>query len=183
MEDQTKLQGENFERLSKKIDVNQSIIGKISQLQSDLSVLQDRLNTNTNDICDLKQADRDTRTRISDLEKEIDSLEAKIIDVLIEHSVRRTWSSDDIECAHRVGKDESKHPRPLIVRFSRWGDKMAVVQDTDLKQSLKGKGVKVAADLTKRQRAEIDRVRKDGKFGYYKNGRLHTEDRRNPEVS
>ncbi|KAK7495134.1 hypothetical protein BaRGS_00013544 [Batillaria attramentaria] len=48
------------------------------------------------------------------------------------------------------------------------------------KQSLKGNGVKVAAHLTKRQRAEIDRVRKDGKFGYYKNGRLHIEDRHSP---
>nr|KAG5691980.1 hypothetical protein BaRGS_011371 [Batillaria attramentaria] len=57
---------------------------------------------------------------------------------------------------------------------------MAVVQDEDLKQNLKDSGIKVAADLTKRQRAEIERVRSEGKFGYYKNGRLHVEDRRTP---
>ncbi|KAK7484791.1 hypothetical protein BaRGS_00023965, partial [Batillaria attramentaria] len=99
------------------------------------------------------------------LKKEIDSLEAfsrrnnlnvfgicestnedysacaqNIVDVLNEHSVRRTWSTNDVERAHRVGKDKNKHPRPLIVRFGRWGNKMAVVQDADLKQSLKGKG-------------------------------------------
>nr|KAG5694989.1 hypothetical protein BaRGS_024172 [Batillaria attramentaria] len=57
---------------------------------------------------------------------------------------------------------------------------MAVVQGADLKQNLKDSGIKVAADLTKRQRAEIERVRSEGKFGYYKNGRLHVEDRRTP---
>nr|KAG5697946.1 hypothetical protein BaRGS_030259 [Batillaria attramentaria] len=57
---------------------------------------------------------------------------------------------------------------------------MVVVLDADLKQNLKDSGIKVAADLTKRQRAEIKRVRSEGKFGYYKNGRLHVEDRRAP---
>nr|KAG5694722.1 hypothetical protein BaRGS_031538 [Batillaria attramentaria] len=57
---------------------------------------------------------------------------------------------------------------------------MAVVQDADLKQNLKDSGIKVAADLTKRQRAEIERVRSEGKFGYYKNGRLHVQDKRSP---
>ncbi|KAK7476682.1 hypothetical protein BaRGS_00032080 [Batillaria attramentaria] len=57
---------------------------------------------------------------------------------------------------------------------------MAVVQGADLKQNLKDSGIKVAADLTKRQRAETERVRSEGKFGYYKNGRLHVEDRRTP---
>nr|KAG5697969.1 hypothetical protein BaRGS_030282 [Batillaria attramentaria] len=105
-----------------------------------------------------------------------------IVDVLNQHSTRRTWTIDDVERAHRVGprKGNSQQPRPLIVRFSRWPDKMAVVQGADLKQNLKDSGIKVAADLTKRQRAEIERVRSEGKFGYYKNGRLHVEDRRTP---
>ncbi|KAK7474126.1 hypothetical protein BaRGS_00034655, partial [Batillaria attramentaria] len=81
-----------------------------------------------------------------------------IVDVLNQHSTRRTWTIDDVERAHRVGprKGNSQQPRPLIVRFSRWPDKMAVVQGADLKQNLKDSGIKVAADLTKRQRAEIE---------------------------
>nr|KAG5687851.1 hypothetical protein BaRGS_022393 [Batillaria attramentaria] len=62
-----------------------------------------------------------------------------IVDVLNQHSTRRTWTIDDVERARRVGprKGNSQQPRPLIVRFSRWPDKMAKVQDADLKQNLR----------------------------------------------
>ncbi|KAK7484802.1 hypothetical protein BaRGS_00023976, partial [Batillaria attramentaria] len=105
----------------------------------------------------------------------------KIVDVLNEHSVQRTWSTNDVERVHRVGKDKNKHPRPLIVRFSRWGDKMAVMQDADLQQSLKGMpGCQSSSRPDQMSESRNRRVRKDGKFGYYKNGRLHFADRHSP---
>ncbi|KAK7484811.1 hypothetical protein BaRGS_00023985 [Batillaria attramentaria] len=155
----------------------------------------------------LQRMEKTMQDQIKQQEKEVDSLEGfsgrnnlkfigiresakqndtacaqTLVDVLNQHSTRRTWTIDDVERTHRVGprKGNSQQPRPLIVRFSRWPDKMAVVQGADLKQNLKDSGIKVAADLTKRQRAEIERVRSEGKFGYYKNGRLHVEDRRTP---
>ncbi|KAK7484795.1 hypothetical protein BaRGS_00023969, partial [Batillaria attramentaria] len=97
MQDQIKQQGENFEKLSRKIDDSQRRIeGKIV---------------------------------------------GTIVGVLTQHSTRRTWTIDDVERAHRVGprQGNGQQPRPLIVRVSRWPDKMAVVQGGDLKQNLKDK--------------------------------------------
>nr|KAG5691984.1 hypothetical protein BaRGS_011375 [Batillaria attramentaria] len=131
----------------------------------------------------LQRMEKNMQGQIKQQEKEVDSLEGfsgrnnlkfigiresakqnytacaqTIVDVLNQHSTRRTWTIDDVERAYRVGprKGNSQQPRPLIVRFSRWPDKMAVVQGADLKQNLKDSGIKVAADLTKRQRAEIE---------------------------
>lgn len=52
---------------------------------------------------------------------------------------------------------------------------MAVLQNSELKNTLRNNGIEVAADLTKRQRAELEHVKKEGKFSYSKNGRLYNE--------
>ncbi|KAK7484774.1 hypothetical protein BaRGS_00023948, partial [Batillaria attramentaria] len=79
------------------------------------------------------------------------------------------------------GQRQEQTLRSLIVRFSRWGDKMAVMQDADLQQSLKGKpGCQSSSRPYQTSESRNRSCQKDGKFGYYKNVRLHIADRHSP---
>ena len=65
----------------------------------------------------------------------------------------------------------------LIATFRHDDDKLAVLRDRDLREALRQNGIRVAADLTPRQLEETQHYKKQGKTVYYKNGRLHVEDR------
>ena len=43
------------------------------------------------------------------------------------------WTEEDISRAHRTGQSRTDGPRAMIVRFSRWKDKMAVLSDQTLR--------------------------------------------------
>ena len=48
----------------------------------------------------------------------------------------------------------------MIVRFSRWKDKMAVLSDNALRDELRRKGIRIANDLTNRQAALVTEAKK-----------------------
>ena len=48
----------------------------------------------------------------------------------------------------------------MIVRFSRWKDKMAVLSDHALRDELRRKGTRIANDLTNRQAALVAEAKK-----------------------
>lgn len=54
---------------------------------------------------------------------------------------------------------------------------MTVIQSTELKNVTRNSGIKVTADLRKDRDHNGNRVKKDGIFVYYKNGRLHIKER------
>ena len=66
----------------------------------------------------------------------------------------------------------------MILRFSRWKDKMAVLLDHALRDELRRKGIRIANDLTNRQAAQMAEAKKNGKFGYIRKGELVMKDRR-----
>ena len=80
-----------------------------------------------------------------------------VVDVLNECSSSRTWHHSDIERAHRIGahRQRSDQPRPLIVEFHRWSDRMEILTDRALGDLLRREGIRVTSDLTSRQRSEI----------------------------
>ena len=82
----------------------------------------------------------------------------------------KNWQESDIVRAHRLGKDSAKKPRPLIVRFSQFQDKLVVLK---AREDLKKAGIGVANDLTSLQRSELSKLREKGQRGYYKNGVLN----------
>ena len=90
----------------------------------------------------------------------------------------RKWVSSDVEETHRIGPTSSasrRNPRPLIATFRHVDDKLAILRDRDLREALRQNAIRVAADLTPRQREEIQHYKKQGKTVYDKNGRLHVE--------
>ena len=77
----------------------------------------------------------------------------------------------DVTRAHRLCKSpRTDKPRPIIVRFSNFMDKMKVIKG---RQSLREQGFGVSNDLSKNQRSELDKLKEKGKTGYYKNGHLY----------
>ena len=105
------------------------------------------------------------------------SVEQQIVDVLNEFSTSPCWHLADVNRAFRVGapQQRSDQPRPLIVQFYRWKDKMAILNDRNLREKLRHAGI--CSDLTSRQRDTLDFYRSQGKIAYYWNGRLHFADR------
>ena len=43
----------------------------------------------------------------------------------------KRWTTDDIARAHRVGQSRDGQPKPMIVKFNRWKDKMTVLSNAD----------------------------------------------------
>ena len=103
-----------------------------------------------------------------------------IADALNECSSSRTWEHSDIQRAHRIGarRQRNDQPRPLIVEFHRWSDRMEILNDGALRDLLRQEGIRVTSDLTTRQRNEIQYYHQQGKFAYFKKGKLRVEDRR-----
>ena len=79
---------------------------------------------------------------------------------------------NDIVRAHRLGKEKTKGPRPIIIRFKNFADKLAVLKS---RSTLKDKGIGVANDLTRNQRSELQALKDKGQKGYFKNGQLHID--------
>ena len=88
--------------------------------------------------------------------------------LLNEHAKSKNWSKRDIVRAHRVAPN-SKGERPIVAKFHHGEDKItALAARSDFKES----GIGIGNDLTRRQRETIAKLRKDGKIGYFKKGKL-----------
>ena len=86
--------------------------------------------------------------------------------------INKTWSSQDIVRAHRIGRARQGEHRPMIVKFRLWKDKMSILRDKDLRVRLEKGGVRVANDLTVRQASQVAMARREGKVAYFVKGRL-----------
>ena len=94
-------------------------------------------------------------------------------------SSSRMCNNSDIETAYRIRdrKQRSDLPRPVIVRFHRWSDKMEVFNDTVPRYLLRCDGIIVSSELTTCQRDEVRHYRRQGKVAYCKNDRRQVEER------
>ncbi|PVD27368.1 hypothetical protein C0Q70_12525 [Pomacea canaliculata] len=97
----------------------------------------------------------------------------KVVDVLHDTVPNKVWALSDIVRAHRVGPHQKDKPRAVIVRFTRWADKMEVL--TKGRNKLHERGVKVSGDLTARQREILREHRSQGLHAYYVGDRLIVE--------
>ena len=53
----------------------------------------------------------------------------------------RRWTPDDIARAHRVGHSKNGEPKPIVIKFSKWKDKMAITKNRKYRDDLEKKGV------------------------------------------
>ena len=99
-----------------------------------------------------------------------------MVDSLQETVPDKVWSLTDIIRAHRLGPQRtgasgySANPRPMIAKFARWSDKMEVLAKG--REKLREKGVKVAGDLTTRQKRIIKDHRDRGLHAHFKGDKL-----------
>eukprot|EP00745_Piridium_sociabile_P026909 TRINITY_DN43182_c0_g1_i1.p1 TRINITY_DN43182_c0_g1~~TRINITY_DN43182_c0_g1_i1.p1 ORF type:complete len:567 (+),score=131.05 TRINITY_DN43182_c0_g1_i1:140-1840(+) len=123
---------------------------------------------------------------IEELEREDDRTTTQYItDVLNAHAPTPNWRQEDISRAYRVGRPHPRRsePRPIIVHFCRWSDKMAVLGDRMFRDTLRESGVKVSSDLTTHQRETVEFHRGQGKVAYIHHGKLHVRDSQPSEQS
>ena len=93
-----------------------------------------------------------------------------VVDLLNSTVKTKSWSDTDIVRAHRLGRaSRDDRPRPIIVRFTHFMDKLSVLK---ARQELRTRDVGVSNDHTARQREALERLRAKGQRGYYKNGKL-----------
>ena len=87
-------------------------------------------------------------------------------------------TEDDIVRAQGLGKvsqsREANRPRPTIVRFKVWQDKMLVLANKSAREILRKNEIFVDYDLTKRQREKLNDPRTEGKHGFHRGDRLVT---------
>ena len=107
-----------------------------------------------------------------------DSLRKKATDLLNSVVKDKEWREADILRTHRLGKPRSASsgtpkPRPLIIRFVQFHDKLAVL---NARAMFKDNGIGVKGDLTQKQRAMLANI-PDNKHGYFKSGQLVIVDR------
>ena len=83
------------------------------------------------------------------------------------------FTMSDIQQAYRInGRRRRNEPRPLIVEFTHWCDKLGILMNKDIRDHLRQNGVRVANDLTRRQSSQVAEIRRQGKVGYFLSGKL-----------
>ena len=182
----------------------------LGQLIADVSRLKQYVGRDREDIQPLQEDNDNIRQRLERLEQELNSIDMisrrcnlkflgvreptrdkyrantdVVVDVLNECCSSRTWHHSDIERAHRIGahRQRSDQPRPLIVEFHRWSDRMEILTDGALRDLLRREGIRVTSDLSTRQRSEIQFYHQQGKLAYFKNGKLQFETDGRPHPS
>ena len=159
----------------------ENVCHKASEQRAAIDNLEDRLNRMQEEFD--KKADRlESFSRRDNLKfcgiaesagETFETCARKMVEVLRETVPNKVWREEDVIRAHRVGKKQpgaSDKPRPLIAKFSRWADKMAIL--TKGRDALRQKGVAVASDLTTNQARTVRRYRDDGINAYYRGDRL-----------
>ena len=104
-------------------------------------------------------------------EESYDVTTGKLIKVLNDHTPGKTWSNNDFIRVHRI-KSKRTGPAPIIARFVRSESKFCAL---GARQRLKDSDFGVANDLSQLQRDELQKVKNEGKRGYWLNGKLHID--------
>ena len=165
------------ERLSDRQDV---ATASVEELRKDLIQLQRRYEDELDKLESFSRRDNLRFFGVAETYNEsFETCATKMVE-LLQGVTRKSWSKDDIVRAHRIGKQPSfasvagnrqSKPRPMIVKFAKWQDKMDIL--TKGRDVLKKKGVDVAGDLTSRQQARVKEYRDKGQRAYYRGNKFH----------
>ena len=109
-------------------------------------------------------------------------LSVVVVRLLVKFFPNKTWNVTDIERVHRLGNASTSgdRPRPVLVRFVRWGDAMFVMMDSVGKEKLRGEKLRIARDMTQQQRDTVSHYKKQGMHAYFSKGRLTVTEQRRP---
>ena len=123
---------------------------------------------------------------VTETGRQVMSTISLIVDVLNYYSAERSWKPEDINRAYRVGeRRDYGAPRPIIVHFQHWADKMDLLTDQEMRYKLRQDNIRFTSELTTHQRITVEMYKTQGKTAFFKNGRLQVIDKdrgsRNPK--
>ena len=166
-----------YDKLSERQEVVAAAVG---DLQEEVRVIEKRYEEELDKLEAFSRRDNLRFFGLPESQNEtFETCAEKVVEVLQGTVPNKVWCVGDVVRAHRIGKrptfasgaaNRAHKPRPMIVKFTRWRDKMDIL--TKGRAALKPKGVDVAGDLTNRQQEEIRRYRDDGIHAYYKGNKL-----------
>ena len=88
------------------------------------------------------------------------------------------FTASDIQQAYRInGRYRRNEPRSLIGKFTHWCDKLGILMNKEIRDHLRHNRMRVANDLTRRQSSQLAEIRRQGKVGYFLNGKLRVAER------
>ena len=190
---------EEIDERCNRLETNyQTLSSAVQETNTDVGDLFDASKENSDDISRISLTVGNMEKEIANLKSEADRLEEfsrrdnlrmygiphsgdyedydacarAVSDVLNSVEGPKRWTPDDIARAHRVGQSRNGEPKPMIVKFSRWKDKIAILRNRKYRDDLEKNGVRVANDLTKNQARVVAEAKKEGKVAYFRKGKL-----------
>ena len=148
-----------------------------------INSLGDRLDKVENEIEQKAREERKPNVIIHGVEEHLgdndtrESITKHTVAFLNQHVPSKVWSDGDIKNCFRMGAREKNvgKRRPILVSLNQFTDKLTIMK---AKEHLKTIKFGVTTDLTTFQRDELRRLKGQGKFGYYKQGKLVVTDDR-----
>lgn len=167
------------------VDLRESVGKDVDTMNSKIEKLTETVESMEDEIDRLESFSRRNNVKIYGLaEKKGEHCENVVRGLLTKYIPGVKWSDDVVERAHRLGKfntsKSNNKPRPMIVKFQRWGEAMSLMAAKEGRDHMFQDGLRVVQDLTHRQQTRLRELREDGKKGYYKKGRLHISDESPP---
>lgn len=153
-DEQNKLLSEMQQRIASLEEQNAQVLVEKNALQDELD--------------DLQQYTRRNSIRILGIPEQMGENPVQVVLNLFKEKLKIETETNKIDRAHRVGKISSKYHRCLIVKFISYHERKKVF---DMKKLLKGSGIRIVEDLTKR-RVEVLNAAKQ----QYKNENVWTSD-------
>eukprot|EP00745_Piridium_sociabile_P022488 TRINITY_DN35108_c1_g1_i3.p1 TRINITY_DN35108_c1_g1~~TRINITY_DN35108_c1_g1_i3.p1 ORF type:complete len:250 (+),score=41.54 TRINITY_DN35108_c1_g1_i3:77-826(+) len=115
------------------------MFSRMKKMESEMNVLKEHCDT-------LESFSRRDNLRLYGVPQtnkceSFDTCAKLVADTLNSVESPKKWSADDIARAHRVVESRNGQPKPMIVKFGRWKDKMAVLTNREYRTRLGEKGV------------------------------------------
>ena len=104
----------------------------------------------------------------NDVFEDYDACARAAMDVLNSVDGPKKFTIDDHARAHRIGESRKGEPKPMIIKFSRWKDKMAIITDRRFRDNLAKRDVRAVNDLTRTQAGIVEEAKKEGKVAYFR---------------
>ena len=153
-------------------DENGILSEKVEELRGEL----ERMNSEVDRLEEFSRRDNLRMFGVASISGEgregYDECSAAVCSALNGIAGEREWTERDIARAHRMGQPRAGEPRPMIVKFTQWRDKMRLLTDKALRERLERRGVRVANDLTRRQMDMVSQAKREGKAAYFVKGKM-----------
>lgn len=174
------------------LDKNQALVnGQLQNIEHELDNLRGENHNLHLDIDALQQIVEDKNESLNECEDLVDKMEAQMIknnvrvfgmvnldpssnikQLLVDNVLKvacpdSDWSTNLIAEAFSVGKGNQN--RIVIAKFNNFSDKMKLFRG---RNELREKGIRIADDLTTRQRVKLAKLKNSGQIGYFYRGEL-----------